>query len=198
VTLVVVARTRVDPDEDVVASLRHLGISGGSVDICEDRGRGEAVVWLPVEDASVAATLASSVPGVQDAWLAERCTQWDGAPSPPDGQAVTGVKQVTFLRRASGMDRAQFAHHWSTVHAPLARVHHPALWRYRQSVVISPLLPSTPDDVDGVAELGMRLRLDFAERMYDSTEGQRIVGADVRTFLDLRRSSQLVTREYRI
>lgn len=134
----------------------------------------------------------------RQAWLVESRPQWDGAageqrdPSRP----VPGIKQVTLLRRAEGIDRGEFARHWTEVHAPLARRHHPLLWRYRQNIVVAPLLPGMDDDIDGIAELGMRLRQDFVDRMYDSPEGRRVVGADVRQFIDLRRSRQFLTREY--
>jgi uncharacterized protein (TIGR02118 family) len=127
-----------------------------------------------------------------DAWLVDEQVRWDGA---TPGRPVTGVKQVTFLRRAAAMTHDQFVEHWTTRHVPLARAHHPALWRYRQNIVIKPLLADTPD-FDGIAELGMRLRLDFRERMYDSDEGRRIVGEDVRRFLDIPAGRMFWTREY--
>ncbi len=169
-----------------VARDELLGLPAASVDLVEDPGDVVAVVTIDP-------TAVGKVPGARHAWLVEPRPQWDGF----TGRAavVPGVKQVTFLYRAASIDRAAFARHWTENHAALARTHHPALWRYRQNVVVDTLLPGTPD-IDGIAELGMRLRLDFRERMYDSDEGRRIVGEDVRRFLDLRRSWQLITREH--
>lgn len=177
--------------DEIRASL--LRLTGGSVDLVEGWERmaaGEVIALVSLRDSSI-----EGVPHARHAWLVEERPQWDGAPASVKGPVV-GVKQVTFLRRAASIDHAQFADHWSTAHAALARRHHPTLLRYRQNVVVDTLIPGTPEDVDGIAELGMRLRLDFRERMYDSDEGRRIVGEDVRRFLDLRRSWQMITREY--
>jgi uncharacterized protein (TIGR02118 family) len=158
------------------------------VDVPEESG--PLIAWLPASAAGGDLGFASQ------AWLVDQRPQWDsfGGPRVP-GRPIPGVKQLTFLRRAAGIDRETFASHWSSVHAPLARIHHPALWRYQQNVVMKPLLPGMDDTVDGIAELTMRLRLDFLERMYDSPAGRDIVGADVRTFLDLRASKLVWTRE---
>jgi uncharacterized protein (TIGR02118 family) len=174
-------------------------VHGGYVDLCDTweyakAGEVMAVAWIRVDALDVAAL--ARLPNVQHAWLVEERPQWDGAERPLAGRPVPGHKQVTFLRRAPALDHEEFARHWAAEHAPLARKHHPALWRYRQNVVVDTLLPGTPGDVDGVAELGMRLRQDFRDRMYDSDEGRAIIGNDVRRFLDLRSSWRLMTREY--
>jgi uncharacterized protein (TIGR02118 family) len=150
-----------------------------------------ALMWIPIGNEPPARVAA----GFDQAWLVESRVQWDGA-TPVAGRVVPGFKQISFLRRAPEITREEFATHWTDVHAPLARLHHPALWRYTQNVVIRPLRDGMADDVDGIAELTMRLRLDFSERMYDSPEGRRIVGADVRKFLDLRASRMVWAREH--
>ena len=160
----------------------------GAVDLVEQPG--EIVAVASVDPSAVA-----SVPFAQYAWLVEERPQWDGFRGP--ARVVPGVKQMTFLYRADGMDHDEFARHWTEDHTELARRHHPALWRYRQNVVLERIIPGSPD-IDGIAELGMRLRLDFRERMYDSDDGRRAVAEDVRRFLDLDRSWQLITREYPI
>lgn len=135
------------------------------------------------------------IDGAAQAWLVEERSLWDGW-SPSDGIApVAGHKQISFLYRTDGMDRGAFAEAWAS-HAALARVHHPMLWRYTQNVVVRPLIDGTPD-VDGIAELTMRLRLDFTERMYDSAEGRRIIGEDTRRFIDRARGWRVIAREYR-
>jgi uncharacterized protein (TIGR02118 family) len=168
--------------------IASLAGSDGYVDICTN---GNAVVWLhgAVDD------MLRLVPTAEQAWLVDEHPQWDGAA--PTAPVVPGHKQISFLRRAPIMSHDQFADHWTERHTPLARKHHPALWRYRQNVVREALLPGTPE-VDGIAELTMRLRLDFLDRMYDSEEGKRIVGEDIKRFLDLRSSWRLLGREYRL
>jgi uncharacterized protein (TIGR02118 family) len=163
-----------------VAGASRMDIVDGPTDI-------GAVVWVAGADAPV--------DEFDHAWLVESRVQWDGAQARP-GLPVPGVKQVTLLRRAAGIDHEEFTSHWAEVHAPLARIHHPALWRYTQNVVVRPLRDGPFADIDGIAELGMRLRLDFSERMYDSPEGRAVVSADVRRFLNLRAGRMLWTREY--
>jgi hypothetical protein len=61
---------------------------------------------------------------------------------------------------------------------------------------VRPLLPGTPD-IDGIAELTMRLRLDFTERMYDSPEGRRVIGEDTKRFIDRSKGWRVMAREFR-
>jgi uncharacterized protein (TIGR02118 family) len=115
-------------------------------------------------------------PGTR-AWRVDTTIQWhDADPT---------VVRYSWVRRSAGMaDRAAFARHWSEVHAPLARRHHPGLCRYVQHVIDRPLTDE-PDDFDGIAELGFATMDDLRHRMYDSDEGRAIVAADIATFLDL-------------
>jgi uncharacterized protein (TIGR02118 family) len=66
------------------------------------------------------------------------------------------IKRVTLLTRKAGMTRAQFTRHWLEVHAPLAHAV-PGLSRYVQSHIVEeyrrPDIPTTPIEVDGIAEL---------------------------------------------
>jgi uncharacterized protein (TIGR02118 family) len=94
------------------------------------------------------------------------------------------VTRISFVRRARGLTREDFARHWSQVHAPLARRHHPGVCRYVQNVVIHTLRPDAPH-VDGIAELGFASLDDLRERMYDSPAGQELIAADVREFIDV-------------
>ena len=120
-------------------------------------------------------------------YVVEERLQWD------HGLPRSAVTRISFVRRRSGLTREQFADHWSTEHAPLARRHHPALWRYVQNVVIEPLTPDTPE-VDGIAELGFRTIDDLSTRMYDSPEGMAIIRADVLRFIDVGAGWQVVTK----
>jgi len=114
--------------------------------------------------------------------------QWD------DGRAT--VARISFVRRAPGLTRAEFARHWTEVHAPLAREHHPGICRYVQNVVVEPLTPGAPE-VDGIAELGFASIQDLRERMYDSPEGRETIAADVRTFLDVGTGWRMLARPSR-
>ena len=156
---------------------------GWIVNVCSDGG---SVVSAPAD---------AVVEGAEHAWLVDARPQWDGW-VPTDGVApVAGYKQISFLHRVEGIDRAAFAACWQD-HAALARLHHPMLWRYTQNIVVRPLVAGSPD-IDGIAELTMRLRLDFTERMYDSAEGRRVIGEDTRRFIDRGRGWRVMAREYR-
>jgi uncharacterized protein (TIGR02118 family) len=124
----------------------------------------------------------ATIPG--RAWLVEERALWDELDGP-------GITRFSFLRRANGLTRADFARHWTEVHAPLARVHHPALRRYVQNIVVEPL--GNAEDIDGIVELGFATALDLEERMYDSDEGRAAVAADVKTFLDVGAGWRVVT-----
>jgi hypothetical protein len=175
---------------------------GWVVDVVEGRpgegrpgeGRVTAVLSKPVADEDDGRAAATDV-GAADAWLVDRRSQWDGLGDGDGTWPVPGFKQMSFLRRVAPLDHDGFVAAWER-HSGLARRHHPALWRYTQNMVVGPLLPETPD-IDGIAELTMRLRQDFVDRMYDSAEGQRIIAEDVRGFIDLPAGWRLRTREYR-
>jgi len=179
------------------------GVTGWSFDVAESAhragvGRPVAVVSARLDDpaaaAGIAERLATDAP-VDRAWLVDEHRQWDGAAGEPFRLPVTGVKRMSFLRRVAGIDHDEFARHWTQHHTGLARRHHPGLWRYTQDVVVRPLLPGT-GELDGIAELTMRLRLDFTQLMYDSPEGRRVIAEDVRRFIDLPAGWRLTTREY--
>jgi uncharacterized protein (TIGR02118 family) len=122
----------------------------------------------------------------------EERPQWHHAVE-KHGPTPEGVTRISFVRRRPGLTREQFAHHWTNVHAPLARRHHPALRRYVQNIVVTPLTPGAPE-IDGIAELGFRSMDDMSARMYDSPEGADIIRADVRRFIDAGAGWRALTR----
>lgn len=122
-----------------------------------------------------------------EAYLVEERRQWDEYPAPP-------VNRISFVHRNEQLTREEFAAHWSDVHTPLAREHHPGVCRYIQNVVIEPLTANA-SDIDGIAELSFRSESDLRERMYDSPEGKEIISADVRTFLDAPKGWRMLARE---
>ena len=66
------------------------------------------------------------------------------------------IKSLSLLTRKDGMTHEQFMKHWVEVHAPLAHAV-PGLVRYVQSHIVEeyrrPDIPTTPIEVDGIAEL---------------------------------------------
>jgi uncharacterized protein (TIGR02118 family) len=128
------------------------------------------------------------------AYLVDEHVQWDYERDWPAGDPTPGVKRISFIRRLPTLTRAEFATHWTDVHAPLARVHHPAIWRYVQNVVVEAITPDAPD-VDGIAELHFRTYDDLVNRMYDSDDGRDAVQADVRRFIDTPRGWRILNTE---
>jgi uncharacterized protein (TIGR02118 family) len=124
---------------------------------------------------------------VATGYRVEERPQWDHGPP------AEGVTRISFVCRRPGLTRREFADHWTNVHAPLARRHHPALWRYVQNVVLAPVTPGAPE-VDGIAELGFRSIEDMSARMYDSPEGAAIIRADVHRFIDAGAGWRVLTR----
>jgi uncharacterized protein (TIGR02118 family) len=100
----------------------------------------------------------------------------------PDGSEAPGVKLVSFMRRAEGMNHEQFVRHWTERHTPLALAHHPGLWNYTQNVVRRAYTPGGRD-IDGIAELHFASRDDFENRFFDSDEGRRVIIDDVARFM---------------
>ena len=127
----------------------------------------------------------AAVPEGAEAYRVDERVQWEGA--------RPAVTRISFVTRARGLSHEEFAHHWTQVHAPLARRHHPGICRYVQNVVVHKLTPGAPD-VDGIAELGFASVHDFRERMYDSPEGKEIVAADVREFIDVAAGWRMLAR----
>ena len=100
----------------------------------------------------------------------------------PDGTEAPGVKLVSFMRRAEGLNHEQFVRHWSEQHTPLALAHHPGLWNYTQNVVRRAYTPGGRD-IDGIAELHFATRDDFETRFFDSDEGRQVIMDDVARFM---------------
>jgi len=134
----------------------------------------EAVVVLRARDRAHVDKLLDAV-AVVDAYLVDERAQWDRG-----GETVA---RIAFVVRAAGLTRDELATHWNDVHAPLARVHHPAVVRYTQNVVVEALTPGARK-IDGIAELGFAALADVRDRMHDSPEGEAAIGADVERFLD--------------
>ena len=129
-----------------------------------------------------------------DTYVVEEHVRIDYARDWPDGIESPGVRRISFVQAAPGLSRSEMARHWGEVHWPIARVHHPALWRYVQNVVVEPITPDAPA-IDGIAELHFRSIADLRDRFYDSDEGRQIVAEDVRAFLDRGAGWRVLARE---
>jgi uncharacterized protein (TIGR02118 family) len=94
------------------------------------------------------------------------------------------IKRVTLLTRKASMTREQFTRHWLDVHAPLAHAV-PGLRRYVQSHIIEeyrrPDIPTTPVEVDGIAELWFDDRESMARAM--ATPAAKTLHADGALFI---------------
>ena len=100
----------------------------------------------------------------------------------PDGSEAPGVKLVSFMRRADGLNHVQFVRHWTENHTPLALEHHPGLWNYTQNIVRRAYTPGGRD-IDGIAELHFATREDFENRFFDSDDGRQVIMDDVARFM---------------
>lgn len=120
--------------------------------------------------------------------------QWDYDRDWSDGTPSPGMKQMSFVRRIPSISHDQFADHWSNNHTPLARKHHPGIWRYCQNVVID-RSPDAPE-LDGISELHFRTADDMHTRMYDSDEGKAIIAEDVVRFIERSQGWRQVAQEH--
>jgi len=136
-----------------------------------------AVAWLHAEPEWVG--------GGVDVYAAEAHAQWDDLAGHPE------VVQLVFVRRHPDLTHDQFVEHWTTVHPPLARAHHPGLARYVQHVITDALTPDAPT-FDGMAELAFATRDDQRDRTYGSDEDRAAIAADVATFLDVAAGRRLI------
>jgi hypothetical protein len=168
-----------------VSRAECLALVGVTVDLGE-----------PTQDDSIVAVLSAPSLGAFDglaseAWVVEERPCWDRGGA---GRPATGVKRISFLRRAGAITREDFSRAWAD-HVELARVHHPAFFRYTQNVVVEPAIAGSRE-LDGIAEITMRLRQDFVDRMYATPESRRIIGEDTQRFIDLTAGWRVSTREY--
>ena len=111
------------------------------------------------------------------------------------GGADAGAVVLTYLvvRRAD-LSFAEFEAHYRAKHAPLARVHHPGIARYVQNFVESRAGDGASAPIDAISELWFRSEVDARTRFYRDAESARVIGEDVRRFIDLRAGAALAVR----
>lgn len=88
------------------------------------------------------------------------------------------VKLVFLCRRRADLTHAAYADRLLAGHVPLALRHHPTMRQYVVNVVDDP-----ESRIDSIGELWFDSLEDYRQRLYDSPEGERIIAADVRSFL---------------
>ena len=169
-----------------VADLDQAPIGGGEP--CA-----AAVLCLWLDEVSPAVDWLEGLPS--HVYRIDERVQWDYERDWPAGQRSPGFNRIAFVHRRDDLTRVAFARHWDEVHGPLARRHHPGIWRYVQNVVSERLSRGAPD-WDGFAELHFRCQEDFEQRYFDSEHGQRIIRTDVPKFIDAPRGRRLLTSEY--
>ena len=99
---------------------------------------------------------------------------------------------LTYLvRRRADLSFAAFEAHYRGRHAPLARIHHPGIARYVQNFVEH---GPEPAPIDAISELWFRSEQDARTRFYRDAESTRVIGEDVRRFIDLRSGTAIAVR----
>jgi len=117
------------------------------------------------------------------AGLGERVWAWTVEERRPRvGRLECAVTMVALMRRKPDLTADEFREHWTAQHTPLALTHHAGLHDYTQNLVLATLTPGA-DEIDGIAELGFPTREEFETQFYDSDDGRRVIGEDVRRFM---------------
>ena len=127
------------------------------------------------------------------AYRVEEILHWDYERDWPDGAFSPGVVVFYFVRRREDLSREEFVRRYREGHAPLARVHHPGIWRYVQNYVLE-RSPGAPE-WDAISSLHFHSEEDFRERFYRDETSPSIILEDITRFADLRTGFTLVTRE---
>jgi uncharacterized protein (TIGR02118 family) len=105
------------------------------------------------------------------------------------------VKLIFLCRRRADVTRERYVELLLGGHVPIALRHHPTMRRYTVNVVEA--TPPGAPELDSVGELTFASLADYRERLYDSSEGARIVQEDVARFLgsaDAYTTTELVQR----
>jgi uncharacterized protein (TIGR02118 family) len=118
-------------------------------------------------------------------YRAREVVHWDEL-----GGATADAVVLTYLvRRLPDLSPAAFEAHYRERHAPLARIHHPGIARYVQNFV-----EPGAEGLDAISELWFRSEADARTRFYRDAESVRVIGEDVRRFIDLRGGSAFAAR----
>ncbi len=91
------------------------------------------------------------------------------------------VKLIFLCRRRPDVTHERYADLLLNGHVPIALRHHPSLRRYTVNIVEQG--PPGEEALDSIGELWFDNLADYRERLYDSSEGERIVQRDVAGFM---------------
>ena len=91
------------------------------------------------------------------------------------------VKMIFFCNRKAAITHNQYASMVLDDHVPLALRHHPTMRRYVVNIVDH--TPQGETEYDSVAELSFDTIEDYRRHLYDTPEGEEIIGRDVARFM---------------
>lgn len=91
------------------------------------------------------------------------------------------VKLIFLCRRRPDITHERYVDRLLQGHVPIALRHHPTLRRYTVNIVERG--PDSEAALDSIGELSFDSLADYRERLYDSPEGERVVGRDVAGFM---------------
>ncbi len=91
------------------------------------------------------------------------------------------VKLIFLCTRRPDITHERYAELLLNGHVPIALKHHPTMRRYTVNIVERG--PESEAALDSIGELSFDSLADFRERLYDSAEGEKIVGRDVAGFM---------------
>ena len=93
------------------------------------------------------------------------------------------MRKLIFLcRRRADITHQQYGEKVLVGHVPLALRHHPTMLQYVVNLVERVQIPGSAP-IDAVAEVSFATMADYHDRLYDSPEGERIIGRDVAAFM---------------
>ena len=91
------------------------------------------------------------------------------------------VKLIFLCTRRADITHERYAALLLNGHVPIALTHHPTMRRYTVNIVERS--PAGEAALDSIGELSFDTLTDFRERLYDSAQGEKIVGRDVAGFM---------------
>lgn len=113
----------------------------------------------------------------------DEAVRWDRRG--PAAIAGGGIKQVCFVARRADVPRAEFERRYAA-HADIARVHHPAVSRYVQNLVVD-ARGAGADAIEAISELWFDTVDDYREHYYAGPDSPDVVRTDVVDYLDFTR-----------
>ncbi len=127
------------------------------------------------------------------AYLIDEVVQKDQQQFTVGGRAP-GVNLVSAITFGEGKSVEQGRQGWRN-HGPLACRVHVGMTRYVRNLVDQPLTPGAPG-YNGVAMLYFPTQQDLEQRLYDTPANAEVIGADVASFVDLKKIVTFYTGQY--